>query len=533
LIEDQIKINREQLYTEIWEIAVTGVSKKYNIPYNRLMKICKDNLIPTPPAGYWTSLSFGKQVEKIALPKSSILDISLGNNTKERVKAAVTVINKKVSEESSEKQIKHAKSSILAGDKDGHIIYKQVRGTNNIYKREQLYQEVWDKPVVEVAVQYGVSNVTIHKICKALNVPVPSRGYWARLRAGKKLKKVPLPPTKGATQKIGPRTFEEVKMAPERTQSLSFLADEECQKVLETASRLKLTTENKSLHKKIIAYKSVVNEWNKKDIRPEGAQRSFKNYSKRPPFLAGVISTESLQRVYGILDSLYCEAERLGGTIDNDLSLQIRNEHVIIEVVEAQDEVKHEITRPEAQAMIKYEDAKRHHTWATEPQIRKYDFIFNGKLRINIRQGRYFRDTDNIKIESKLGEMLIELYEESEVVRINREEWEEAERKRDEEERSKEERRNRYNDEVDRTIELQNQAFDFQISSRIRDYIEAVKNCSSNTGLDDKTVSWIEWATKKADWFDPTMARHDELFGRRRHEKKEEDKALKRAGYYW
>jgi len=406
--EQPIKIDREKLYKEIWEMAVTGVSKKYNVPYSRLMKICKENSIPTPPAGYWTSISFGKQVEKI-----------------------------------------------------------------------------------------------------------------------------PLPPTKGATEKIGPRSFEEVNVSPERAETLGFLDDKERKKILDAATQLELTTENERLHKKIVAYRFVVNEWNKKDTKTEGAQRGFKNYSNRPPFLAGVISIESLPRVYRILDALYREVESLGGSINDDLSLLIRNEHVMIEIAEGQDEIKHEITRQEAQEMIKYEDAKRHHSWATEPKIRKYDYTFNGRLRISVRQGRYFRDTDNIKIESKLGEMLIELYEESEVVRIDRENREEAARKREEEAKSQEDRRNRYNDEVERTIELQNEALDFQISSRIRAYVEAVKNVGKQVELDDKTIDWIEWATKKADWFDPAVARSDELFGKRQHSKKEEEKALRRAGYYW
>ena len=131
----------------------------------------------------------------------------------------------------------------------------------------------------------------------------------------------------------------------------------------------------------------------------------------------------------------------MGGYINEDLSLKIRNEDVSIEIVEAQDEIKHILTRQEAQAMIMYEDAKRQHTWASEPKIRKYDYIFNGRLRIKIRKGKYFRDTNDIKIESRLRDILIELYEESEVVRIDREAREEATRRREEEERLKEERR--------------------------------------------------------------------------------------------
>ena len=49
----------------------------------------------------------------------------------------------------------------------------------------------------------------------------------------------------------------------------------------------------------------------------------------------------------------------------------------------------------------------------------------------------------------------------------------------------------------------------------------------------DKTAAWVEWAMKKAAWFDPTMAWDDELFGKREHEKNASEKALKKYGQYW
>ncbi|MBU3154630.1 hypothetical protein LL038_05955 [Clostridium estertheticum] len=36
---------------------------------------------------------------------------------------------------------------------------------------------------------------------------------------------------------------------------------------------------------------------------------------------------------------------------------------------------------------------------------------------------------------------------------------------------------------------------------------------------DDKTTVWIDWTKKKVYWFHPTVARTDELFGKRDHEK--------------
>lgn len=115
-------------------------------------------------------------------------------------------------------------------------------------------------------------------------------------------------------------------------------------------------------------------------MRPEGTQKGLSNYnySNRLPFLAGVISGETLPRVYRILDYLFCKIEGLGGSVNDDLSIKVRNEHVYLEMLEAQDEVEHKITRQEAKELIIYEDAQHHHTWASKPNIRKYDYIFNG-----------------------------------------------------------------------------------------------------------------------------------------------------------
>jgi len=65
-----------------------------------------------------------------------------------------------------------------------------------ICEREKLYEEVWKEPVLVVAKRYGVSNVALAKACRKLAVPLPPRGYWARIRVGQKaLPRPPLPLT--------------------------------------------------------------------------------------------------------------------------------------------------------------------------------------------------------------------------------------------------------------------------------------------------------------------------------------------------
>ena len=42
--------------------------------------------------------------------------------------------------------------------------------------------------------QIGISDVALGKQCRKIDVPVPERGYWNRIQAGRKVTKIPLPP---------------------------------------------------------------------------------------------------------------------------------------------------------------------------------------------------------------------------------------------------------------------------------------------------------------------------------------------------
>lgn len=59
-----------------------------------------------------------------------------------------------------------------------------------------------------------------------------------------------------------------------------------------------------------------------------------------------------------------------------------------------------------------------------------------------------------------------------------------------------------------------------------------------DSGNEDITPAWIEWARKKADWYDPSIATEDEYLGKRQHEKnaEEKEKSLQdsiRKSWYW
>lgn len=62
-----------------------------------------------------------------------------------------------------------------------------------VFKRQQLYELVWSEPMTTVAKTLGISGVGLAKACRRGDIPVPPRGYWARLAAGQRVARTPLP----------------------------------------------------------------------------------------------------------------------------------------------------------------------------------------------------------------------------------------------------------------------------------------------------------------------------------------------------
>ena len=59
--------------------------------------------------------------------------------------------------------------------------------------RQQLYDLAWAEPMKTVAPRFGISDVALAKTCRNHSIPIPPRGYWAKLQAGQRVAKPSLP----------------------------------------------------------------------------------------------------------------------------------------------------------------------------------------------------------------------------------------------------------------------------------------------------------------------------------------------------
>jgi hypothetical protein len=55
--------------------------------------------------------------------------------------------------------------------------------------RQSLFEMVWSEPMTKLAAQFKISDVALKKICLRHEIPVPGRGFWAKVAAGDQLKR--------------------------------------------------------------------------------------------------------------------------------------------------------------------------------------------------------------------------------------------------------------------------------------------------------------------------------------------------------
>lgn len=81
-----------------------------------------------------------------------------------------------------------------------------------VLSRRAIYDLVWSQPMSTAATDVGLSGNGLAKICDRLLIPYPTRGYWAKVYAGRDQPQTPLPDAP-------PGTATQIAIAPGRARS--------------------------------------------------------------------------------------------------------------------------------------------------------------------------------------------------------------------------------------------------------------------------------------------------------------------------
>ncbi|MBA4000159.1 hypothetical protein [Brevundimonas sp.] len=313
------------------------------------------------------------------------------------------------------------------------------------FTREEFYELVWSKPMTQLANEFALSDVALHKICRKHGIPNPPLGWWAKKAAGKPVERTPLPPlTSGDRART--ITIAEGHLKPEPE---AMAAVREKARLL--ASSIEAEAETPS--------HAVVTE----------TLRALRNAG--PPTLQGLVSVSGPGRVKvevspGSFDRVELILGRLaaaGDTLDVELAadesgafLKHQGEMIRFSISESYRRHKHAPTEIE-QAQLnawkkKHDKALRRGGWDVVmlpdlPRLPEWDYVPTGQLSLEMQAPclygvsprRSFRDAKIQRLEKMTGDILVGVHVLAAAMQEDRLRREAADRQR----REAEERRER------------------------------------------------------------------------------------------
>ena len=269
--------------------------------------------------------------------------------------------------------------------------------------RSELYDRVWESPVIRVAEQFGITNFLLTGICRKHEIPTPPAGYWSKVAHDKAPARSPLGGDAETLLDIG-----RVK-TPGYRASMPVARGKGSNDPSEGAEPLKLSEPPSAIHAK--AVKTIARL---RAGKGEGLIRVSGTGCFKVTATAGIAD-----RVEVIFDRLVTKVEEQGWRVkggDARLELDIDGEVIGFEVVELTDRVVHRLTEAEHVAKARYEarvaQAQRTgayvSTWDA-PRIADWDHVPNGKLSLVLDENaryrgvrRTFSDRKTQRVETRI-----------------------------------------------------------------------------------------------------------------------------------
>ncbi|MEI7612237.1 MAG: hypothetical protein WCK63_04970 [Betaproteobacteria bacterium] len=379
-----------------------------------------------------------------------------------------------------------------------------MENTDKTVDRETLYNEVWTDPVAIVAPRYGLSDVGLAKICRNLAIPLPSRGYWAKVKAGCIMSRAPLPKSKH----LAPVGTGLVKPSPEKAAAREAIRQSAAKARRETPPMTHSAEPPSALHALVRAASKRLHQrdgWTE-DTGLRSAPKEVLNLS---------VTRESLDRALGIVDAVLKALAKQGFEFEVDGERGVTTLKWIetgttlnFALTEHIGRASHVITPAEERARKRYWDRYRVDGSVSFPHLPMYDYTATGKLSIKVGHwpARTWNDTPRTQLEQRLKEItggIVSLAQETHAKEIEEARRKEAYRRAVEHYELQTKRRA---DEIERFKEFEASAKEWERAAKLRTFANAVEaDAKAAGGLSHEQVAWLAWARAKADWLDPLI----------------------------
>jgi hypothetical protein len=354
--------------------------------------------------------------------------------------------------------------------------------------RQELYDQVWSKPLIHLAKEFKISDVGLAKACRRHNIPLPPAGYWAKQAHGHNVKKIPLP----AIDEDEANQIEFMMKVPSSLNELNLdgIKKYHIDKAI-GHSFVTLNEFKKGFHPLVVDAQKELRERLKTQRKIEDGERIH--------FLNMSVTKSSTERSLSLMNLLFQVIEANGLTISHKPGYK-EGTYVKVDGVDVQAELKERTKRSDNP------DPKSYNKYVFHPTgVLYFEFVniyVSGARKI-------WSDTPTTKLEEIVNDVVLGIVMAAILDKKRDEELERRRKKEDEvreQERLKEEQKK---NEQERIHALLQDAQKWQTSNIIRTYIKAVeeKYISEKTLQDINTEleDWIKWAKEKADIIDPVL----------------------------
>lgn len=363
-----------------------------------------------------------------------------------------------------------------------------------VLEREKLYEEIWNIKMKDLAKSYGISEASLRKYCRQLNVPFPQSGYWTKVRNGSNPKRIALPNFYGDNKIVIQRYEYNKKTTYNKDDRLKHMEEDEKNKVLEFCNNIKVP---EKLYKPHLLLKEIKFYSDNRDMLRDGRA---KNIDLK-------VSNELRSRAIRLMNTILKNLEALGFHIkskDKDTRICIGKEEVKIGLKEKLVRVEHIKTDKDSY-------------WSPA-----YDYKYSGELTLFIDDyeapRKKWRDLSNKKLEEMIGDFIITVIDTAEIIRVKKEERAREDEVRRQQEIEKRKLKKRQEYDMKKIDELKVCAENYILSVKMEEYIRELEKGITNI-IDnekrDNVCSYIEWAREKIEWLNPINQKHDELLGKK------------------
>lgn len=353
------------------------------------------------------------------------------------------------------------------------------------FSREELYDLVWSQPLLVLAKKYAISDVGLRKTCGRMGIPLPKAGHWQKLKFGKKVRRVPLHGNYAGAASVSLVLRDTT--APLTAKGESPLAVLKRRIEAEIPKYLTVPEKLTAPHPLILSARASLNASKVDTYLFKGT------VSCSCPELDIRVSRESVGRALRFLDTLIKALQARGHTI----AIQSRATCLTV------DGIDYDLRS----CARKCEKKEKQGTWdstvyyPTGILALQLDYCSPGEWK-----------DGKVTLETKVSQIIAQVELSAKERKAQQLQRQIQEEQRNEKERLQREFEQSQEEELRDFKAMLAKADRWHKANNLRAFIDAVESeAQAGNRLSSELTNWLQWARKKADWYDPFVEAEDDL----------------------